>query len=232
MTATAPQSIGPQIIKTSYHPVKSFTAVSLVAVTDNVLVVNARLPVKSLKELQAYVRSNPGKLNMANAGSGTQSHLGGVLLAQAAGLDVVHVSYKGGGASVAATISGESPATITPAPAVLGHIRAGRLRALASGSPKRSSLTPEIPTLAESGLPNFVSNGWIGLLAPKSTSKTIVDKLYAAVITTVNDPTIARNMEKAGGDPETLPPAEFVKFMIEDWERFGNAIKLAKLKAD
>ena len=232
MTATASQSIGPQIIKTKYHPVKDFAAVSLVAVTDNILVVNPKLPVKSLKELQAYTKANPGKLNMANAGSGTQSHLGGVLLAQAAGLDVVHVPYKGGGASVAATISGESPATITPAPAVLGHIRAGRLRALASGSPKRSPLTPELPTLAESGLPGFVSNGWIGLLAPKGTPKPVVDKLYAAVVKTVSDPTIARNMEKAGGDPETMAPADFVKFMNEDWERFGKAIRFAKLKAD
>lgn len=231
-TATASQVIGPQIIKPRYDPIRDFAPISLIAVTDNILVVNPRLPVKSVKELIAYARANPGKLNWANAGSGTQSHLAGVLFAHAAGIDVVHVPYKGGGASVTATITGESPVTLTPAPAVLGHVRAGRLRALASGGAKRSPLTPEIPTLAESGLPGFVSTGWIGFLAPRATPQPILDKLHAVVVKAVSDPETARQMEKAGGDPETLPPAEFVKFMKEEWERFGQAIRIANLKAN
>lgn len=231
-TATASQVIGPQIIKTKYHPVNDFAAISLIAVTDNILVVNPKLPVKDLRELIAYTKANAGKVNMANAGAGTQSHLGGVLLARAAGLDVVHIPYKGGGASVAAAIAGESPVTITPAPAVLGHIRAKRLRALASGSARRSPLTPEIPTLAESGLRGFVSNGWIGLLAPKGTPKPVVDKLHAAIVKTVGDPVTARQMEKAGGDPETMTPAQFIEFMNEEWQRFGEAIRIAKLKPE
>ena len=232
MTATASQSIGPQIIKTKYHPIRDFEPVSLVAVTDNILVVNPRLPAKSLQDLQAYAKANPGKLNMANAGAGTQSHLAGVLLAQAAGLDVVHVPYKGGGASVAAALSGESPVTITPAPAVLGHIRAGRLRALASGSLKRSPLTPDIPTLPEAGLPGFVSNGWIGLLAPKGTPRAVVGKLHAAVVTTVSEPETTRQMQRAGGIPETMEQAAFIRFMSEDWERFGKAIRIASLRPE
>lgn len=233
-TATASQVIGPQIIaRMTYHPIRDFAPVSLFAVTDNILVVNPKLPVTTLKELVAHLKANPGRqINMANAGAGTQSHLAGVLLAHAAKLDVVHVPYKGGGASVAAVIGGESQVTITPAPAVLGHVRAGRLRALASGSAKRSPLTPEIPTLAESGLPGFVSNGWIGLLAPKATPKAVVDKLYATLVKTVSDPSTARAMEKAGGDPETLAPAAFVKFMNEEWQRFGQAIKIANLKPE
>ena len=233
-TATASQVIGPQIItKINYHPIGDFAPVSLLAVTDNILVVNPKLPITSLKELVAHMKANPGRqLNMANAGAGTQSHLAGVLLAHVAKLDVVHVPYKGGGASVAATIGGESQITITPAPAVLGHVRAGRLRALASGSAKRSPLTPEIPTLAEAGLPGFVSNGWIGLLAPKATPKTVVSTLHAAVVKAVNDPTTSKLMEKAGGDPETMQPAEFVRFMNEEWQRFGQAIKIAKLRPE
>lgn len=231
-TATASQVIGPQIIKPRYDPIRDFAPISLIAVTDNILVINPKLPVKSVKELIAYAKASPGKLNWANAGSGTQSHLAGVLFAHAAGIDVVHVPYKGGGASVAATITGESPVTLTPAPAVLGHVRAGRLRALASGGAKRSPLTPEIPTLAESGLPGFVSTGWIGFLAPKATPRPILDKLYAAVVKTVGDPETARQMQKAGGDPETMPPAEFVKFMNEEWERFGQAIRIAQLRVN
>lgn len=233
-TATASQVIGPQIItKVNFHPLRDFAPVSLFAVTDNILVVNPKLPVTTIKELVAHMKANPGRqLNMANAGAGTQSHLAGVLLAHVAKLDVVHVPYKGGGASVGAIIAGESQVTITPAPAVLGHVRAARLRALASGSAKRSPLTPEIPTLAEAGLPGFVSNGWIGLLAPKATPKAVVDKLYATLVKTVNDPVTSKAMEKAGGDPETLQPAEFVKFMNEEWKRFGQAIKIANLKPE
>lgn len=230
-TATASQVIGPQIIKPKYDPISDFSPVSMMAVTDNILVVNPKLPAKSYKELAAYIKANPGRLNMANAGSGTQSHLAGVLLAHAAGFDVVHVPYKGGGASVAATISGESPVTITPGPAVMGHVRAGRLRALASGGAKRSASMPDLPTLAESGLPGFVSNGWIGLLAPKATPKAVVDKLHAAVGKTVGHAETARQMELAGGTPDAMAPAEFAKFMREEWERFGQAIRIAKLKA-
>ncbi len=231
-TATASQVIGPQIVgKLKYDPAKSFEPVSLIAVTQNILVVNPKLPVKTLKELMAYASANPGKLNMANAGAGTQSHLAGVLLAHAAKLDVIQVPYKGGGASVGAVIAGESQVTITPAPAVMGHIRAGRLRALASGGKKRLSLTPELPTLIESGLPGFVSTGWIGLLAPKGTPKPIIDKLHAALVKTVNDPETAKLMERAGGDPETDTPAEFARLIDDEWKNFGDAIRIAKLKA-
>lgn len=231
-TATASQVIGPQIVgKLKYDPAKSFEPVSLIAVTQNILVVNPKLPVKTLKELITYANANPGKLNLANAGAGTQSHLAGVLLARAAKLDVIHVPYKGGGASVGAVIAGESPVTITPAPAVMGHIRAGRLRALASGGKKRLSLMPELPTLIESGLPGFASTGWIGLLAPKGTPKPIIDKLHAALVKTVNDPETAKLMERAGGDPETDTPAEFARLIDDEWKNFGDAIRIAKLKA-
>jgi tripartite-type tricarboxylate transporter receptor subunit TctC len=231
-TATASQVIGPQIIRPRCDPIKDFAPVSLIAVTDNILVVNPKLPVKTFKDLVAYTKANPGKLNWANAGSGTQSHLAGVLLAHVAGLDVVHVPYKGGGASVAATISGESPATITPGPAVFGHVRAGRLRAVASGGARRSPLTPDIPTLAESGLPGFVSTGWIGLLAPRATPKAVVDKLYSAVTKTLADSVTAKQMEQAGGAPEAMAPAAFVKFMNEEWQRFAQAIRIADLKVN
>ncbi len=232
-TATASQVIGPQIVKNvPYHPIRDFVPVSLFAITDNILVVHPKVPATNLKELVGHAKANPGKLMMANAGAGTQSHLAGVLLAYTAGMNVLHVPYKGGGASVAATVAGESPVTITPAPAVLSHVRAGRLRALASGSPKRSPLTPDIPTLTESGLAGFVSNGWIGLLAPKGTKKPVVDTLYAALVTTVNDPATSKLMERAGGDPETMPPADFVKFMNEEWKRFGDAIRIANLRAE
>ena len=142
-TATASQVIGPQIIKNvTFDPVNGFAPISLFAITQNVLVVNPGMPTKSVKELLAYAKANPGKLNLANAGSGTQSHLAGVLLAHTAGINVVHVPYKGGGPSVTAVVANESQATLTPGPAVMGHIRSNRLRALASGGAKRSRAYP------------------------------------------------------------------------------------------
>lgn len=230
-TATASQVIGPQIIKGSFDPKQDFEPISLLAITQNLLVVNPNVPVKTVKELIAYTKANPGKLNLANAGTGTQSHLAGVLLAKAAGLDMTHVPYKGGGASVAAVVAGESHATITPAPAVLGHVRAGRLRALASGGAKRSKLTPDIPTLTEAGVP-LESTGWIGLLAPKNTPRPILDKLHAAVVKALNNPATQKLMETQGADPETDTPAAFARFIDEEWKRFGEAIRLANLKAN
>lgn len=229
-TATASQVIGPQVVKNiPFDPLRDFAPISLVAITQNVLVVNPTVPVKTVKELIAYTKANPGKINLANAGTGTQSHLGGVLLAKAAGLDVTHVPYKGGGASVGAVVAGESHATITPGPAVLGHIRAGRLRALATGGAKRSSLTPDIPTLIESGV-KLESTGWIGLLAPKNTPKPVIEKLRSALAQALKDPGTRKLMENQGADPETDTPAQFAAFMNEEWKRFGQAIKLANLK--
>ncbi len=229
-TATASQVIGPQVVKNiPFDPMRDFAPISLVAITQNVLVVNPTVPVKTVKELIAYTKANPGKINLANAGTGTQSHLGGVLLSKAAGLDVTHVPYKGGGASVGAVVAGESHATITPGPAVLGHIRAGRLRALATGGAKRSSLTPDIPTLIESGV-KLESTGWIGLLAPKNTPKPVIEKLRSALAQALKDPGTRKLMENQGADPETDTPAQFAAFMNEEWKRFGQAIKLANLK--
>jgi tripartite-type tricarboxylate transporter receptor subunit TctC len=232
-TATASQVIGPQIIKNlRFDPANDFAPVVLFAITQNVLVVHPKVPVKSVKELLAYAKANPGKLNMANAGAGTQSHLAGVLFAHMTGFNAVHVPYKGGGASVAATIAGESQVTLTPGPAVLSHVRAGRLRALASGGERRSPLTPDLPTIIESGVSGFVSTGWIGFLAPKGTPKTIIGKLNATVVKIVNEPATRELMQRNGADPTASTPEEFGKFIREEYGRFGQAIRIAKLKAD
>jgi tripartite-type tricarboxylate transporter receptor subunit TctC len=231
-TATAPQVIGPQIIKNiGFDPIKGFAPISLFAITQNVLVVHPAMPVKSAKELLAYTRSNPGKLNLANAGSGTQSHLAGVLLAHTAGMNVVHVPYKGGGPSVTAVVANESQATITPGPAVMGHVRANRLRALASGGAKRSRLTPELPTLIESGI-HMESTGWIGFLAPLKTPKPITDKLFATLKQVVGEPATQKLMESQGADPERSGPEEFLRFIAAEYKRFGEAIRIANLKPE
>ncbi len=231
-TATASQVIGPQIIrKVSFDPVNGFTPISLFAITQNVLVVNPGLPVRNVKEFLAHARSNPGKLNLSNAGAGTQSHLAGVLLAHTAGINVIHVPYKGGGPSVGAVVGNESQATITPGPAVLGHVRSNRLRALASGGAKRSPLTPDLPTLIESGI-NMESTGWIGFLAPPGTPKAVTDRIFAALKQVVSDPATQKLMESQGADPETSGPEVFRRFIAAEYKRFGEAIRIANLKAE
>ena len=231
-TATASQVIGPQIMKNvPFDPVNGFTPVSLFAITQNILVVNPATPYNNVKELIAYARANPGKLNLANAGSGTQSHLAGVLLAHIAGIAVVHVPYKGGGPSVVAVVANESQATLTPSPAVMGHMRANRLRGLATGGAKRSALTPDIPTLIESGV-NLESTGWIGFLAPPKTPKAITERLLSALIQAVRDPATQKFMEAQGADPEAGGPDAFRRFIAAEYKRFGEAIRIANLKAE
>lgn len=231
-TSTGAQVISPQIYqKLNYQPVKDFAQISLFAITQNLLVVNPGLPVNSVKELMAHARANPGKLNMSNAGAGFQSHLAGVLFTHMTGINVLHVPYKGG-ASLIAVMGNEAQFTIAPGPAVLGHVRAGRLRALATGGEKRSPLTPDLPTIIEAGVPGFVSTGWAGLMAPKATPKRILDKLHASIVKVVNDPVTREMIERQGGDPVTSTPAEFTKFIGQEYARFSQAISIAKLKVE
>jgi tripartite-type tricarboxylate transporter receptor subunit TctC len=231
--ATGTAVISPQTFKKlAYDPIKDFEYISLFAITQNVLVVHPSLPVKSVKELLAYAKANPGKLNMANAGSASQSHLACVLFTHMAAIDVVHVPYKGGGASVTALIGNESQVTITPAPAVLSHVRAGRLRALATAGAQRSPLTPELPTVIEAGVAGYLSSGWMGLMAPARTPKPILDKLLATLVKAVQTPATRELFERQGADPVTSTPAEFKKFVAEEYARFTQAIRLANLKPE
>ncbi len=231
--ATGTAVISPQTFKKlSYDPIRDFEYISLFAITQNVLVVHPSLPVKSVRELLAYAKANPGKLNMANAGAASQSHLACVLFTHMASIDVVHVPYKGGGASVTALIGNESQVTITPAPAVLGHVRGGRLRALATAGAKRSPLTPDLPTISEAGVPGYLSRGWMGLLEPARTPKPILDKLLATLVKVVETPATRELFERQGADPVTTTPAEFKKFVAEEYARFTQAIKLANLKPE
>ena len=232
--ATASQVIGPQLYKstTTYDPFKDFTPISLFAITENILVVNPKAPFKTVKELLAYAKANPGKVNWANAGSGFQSHLAGVLFTHMAGIDVLHVPYKGAGLSVGAVISGESHVTIGPAPALMPHVVAGRMRAIAMGGEKRSPMWPDLPTISESGVPGYVSNGWAGFMVRTGTSKPIRDTLHSAVLKTVGDAGVVSALRKVGCEPVSGTPEEFRKLIAADYKRFGDAIRAAQLKVN
>jgi tripartite-type tricarboxylate transporter receptor subunit TctC len=231
-TSTGVQVISPQIYrKLPYDPIRDFTPISMFAVTQNVLVVGPTLGIASVKDLIAYAKANPGKLNMANAGAGFQSHLAGVLFTHMTGTDMQHVPYKGG-ASLIAVMSNESQLTIAPGPSLMVHVRSGRLRALATGGEKRSPLTPELPTIIEAGVPGFVSTGWAGLMGPKALPKPVFEKIYGTLVKVINDPGTRELLERQGGEPITSTPAEMVKFIGEESARFAQAVKLAKLKVE
>lgn len=230
--ASASQIIGPLIYKSviTYDPFRDFRPISLFAITTNVLVVNPAMPIKSVKELVAYARANPGKLRWSNAGSGFQSHLAGVLFTSMAGIDVLHVPYKGAGPSLNAAIAGESQVTFVPAPSVMAHVRGGRLRALAVGGEKRSEVAPELPTIIESGVPGFVSSGWAGLMAPSRVSDSIVRTLHATLHQALNEPATNDAMKKVGAEPLVSSAAEFAALVKSDWKNYADAIRIADLK--
>ena len=232
--ATASQIIGPHIYKKvlKYDPQKDFTPIGMFGVTQNVLVVNPKTPFKSVKDIISYAKSNPGKINWGNAGTGFQSHLASVLLTHMAGIEVLHVPYKGAGPLVAAVIAGESLVTIGPAPAWMVHVQSGRARALAMGGEKRSVLWPELPTIIESGVPGYVSDGWAGLMGPKGLPKPLQDKLHAIVVKVVNEPAVNEALKKVGAEPLTGTPAEFARRIASDWKSTGEAIRVSGLKVD
>ena len=229
VSSTAMQVVSPQLYKKlPYHPIGDFTPLAMLAVTQNMLVTNPGVPFKTVKELIAYAKANPGKLNMANAGSGFQSHLAAVLFTHMTGIDVHHIPYKGG-TSVMNVIAGESHMTIVPGPSVMNQVRAGKVRVLGTGGDKRSPLTPDIPTIQEAGVPGYVSTGWAGLMAPKGLPKPLADKLYASLEKMMRDPATRDMFMKQGADPMFSTPKEMVEMIESEYGRFGQAIKLAGL---
>lgn len=237
VSSTGMQVITPQIYKNlSYDPIRDFVPLSLVAITHNMLVVTPTLPVQTVPELIAHAKAHPGRLNMSNAGSGFQSHLAGVLFTHMTGVNVQHVPYKGG-ASLVAVIANEAQVTIAPMPAVIGHVRSGKLRALATGGEKRSVVTPTLPTIGEAGVPGFVSTGWMGLMLPAGPSragppKPLYERLRAAVVKAVEDPATREQMERQGGEAMTSTPEAFLQLIREEFKRFQTAINLAGLKVE
>jgi tripartite-type tricarboxylate transporter receptor subunit TctC len=232
MSSTAMQVISPQIYKDlTYHPTKDFRQVSLIASTQNVMVANANQPFKSVKEMLAYAKANPGKVNMANAGSGFQSHLAAVLFTSMANINVLHVPYKGG-TSLTMVAAGESHVTIVPLPSAIAQLRAGRVIPLGSGGEKRSThpLLKGVPTIAESGVPGYVSTGWAGIATPKAVSKPLFDRLYATLVKVMNDPTTKELFERQGAEVMTSTPEQMLAHINAEYGRFSQAIKLAGLK--
>ncbi|HXZ55189.1 MAG TPA: tripartite tricarboxylate transporter substrate-binding protein [Burkholderiales bacterium] len=232
LASPAGMSIAPLLQKrVTYDPVNDFQFVSLVAMQPNMLVVTPSLPVKTVRELIDYCRARPGQVNMASAGPGSQSHLAGTMLQIAGEFGSVHVPYKGGGPSVASVMSGESQWTLTPASAVAGPVRSGRLRALAQSLPKRTQLLEGVPAVAET-LPGFSYSAWVGLLAPKATPLSVAQKLRAALLKTLALPEVKEGFGKQGAEISTDTPEEFREMVRAEIENMKKVVKAADLKIE
>jgi len=230
--STAAMSIAPHLHKKlPYDPIKDYEYIGMFGVTPNILVVNQQQPVKTVKEWLEWVRSRGTQLNMASAGAGSQSHLTGVALIVAAGVQSTHVPYKGGGASVASVVAGESHWTITPAPAVMNIIASGRLRALGHSLPGRTALLKDMPSISEV-VPGFKYSGWNGLLAPKGTPKPILDKLGAALQKAGNSAELRKHFTQQGAEVVLTSGDEFRKHVAEEIKTVAGVVKAAGLKTE
>lgn len=215
----------------SFHPVNDYDYVVQYAETLNVLVVHPSLPIKSVKEFLAYAKSGKKPFNMASAGAGSQSHLSGAYFQQRAGIDSLHVPYKGGGPSSAAVVANESQWTLIPAPAAMVHVNAGRMRALAQTLPRPTPLLPGIPPIAET-LPGFDYSGWMGFFVPKGTPKPIIDKLRSAVVKTMESPEVKKGMAFQATEIVVRGPEEFRKVVRESMVENEKLVKSLGLTAN
>lgn len=232
VTSLGALTVSPHIRKDlAYDPMRDFEYVAMYSRQGNILVVHPGLPVKSVRELIDYAKARQGKLIMASAGNGAQSHLNGTSLMAAAGFTSLHVPYKGGGPSVAAVVAGESQWTITPSAATMSLIRAGRLRALGHSLPQRSALFPDIPPIGET-IPGFKYVAFSGILAPKGVPKPILDKIRMTMERVVASPEVREQFAQQGAEPASGTPEEFRRAVQEELNEVGKLVKAIGLKVD
>ncbi|HXF67633.1 MAG TPA: tripartite tricarboxylate transporter substrate binding protein [Burkholderiales bacterium] len=215
----------------TFDPVKDYDYVLQFAETPNVLVVNPGLPIKTVKELVDYAKSGKSPFNMASAGAGSQSHLSGEFFKQSAGIQSLHVPYKGGGASVASVIAGESQWTLTPAPAVMSHVKAGRLRAIGHSLPKRSALLGDIPPIAET-IPGFDYSGWQGFFMPKGTPRPIIEKMRVAVRKTMELAEVRTGLATQATEIVIREPEAFRKVVADSMAKHAKLVQAIGLTAN
>ena len=233
MGTVGTHAINPSLYsKMPYDHVKDFVPVILVAGVPNVLVVNPSLPVKSVRELIDYAKANPGKLNFASSGNGTSIHLSGELFKTMTGVQMTHVPYKGSSPALTDLMGGQVQLMFDNLPSSLSFIKAGKLRALAVTSSERSATLPELPTLAESGLPGFEASSWFGVLAPAGTPKDIVDKINGAVAAWLATPEAKEKLLSQGALVAGGTPEAFTKHIAAETAKWAKVVKASGAHVD
>ena len=215
-----------------YDAFRDFAPVSRTNINPQALVANSALPVSNVKELIAYAKANPGRLNVASSGVGTPNHLGAEMLKYLAKIDIVHIAYKGGGPAMTDLIGGEVQLQFSSIPTVLTHVKTGRIKMLAIGSAKRSPALPDVPTIAEAGVPGYEYTTWYGIFAPRGTPAAIVAKLNGAVVTAMAAPEVTQRLMPQGAEPSSSTPAELTRYMTEESARWQKTIKAAGIRIE
>src|SRR5688572_7509673 len=230
MATSSTHSIGPVLQKVPYDPIKDFTPITHVANVPNVLVVSPKLEVKNLKELVALARAQPGKLNYASAGTGSITQLNVEKLKLIAKLDIVHVPYKGTQLSIPDLASGNVAMLFDSLASALPNIKSGNARPIVLNAPKRSALLPEVPTLAEAGMPEFDLYTWFGLFAPAGAPAEAVARLQREVVAALKAPDVLERFAAVGAEPVGSTPAEFVERIRSDAASWAEVIRVANVK--
>ena len=218
--------------KLNYDAVKDFAPISLVAAVPNVMVTNPAVNAQNLAEFIALAKTRPGGMNFGSGGSGTSNHLAGELFNSVVGVKLVHVPYKGVNLAMNDVLSGQVQLVVMGIPAVAPHIKAGKLRALGVLARERSPTLPDVPTIAEAGLPNFEVTTWYGVLAPAGTPRTIINRLNAELVRIMHSPELKDRLAALATDPLTGTPDEFAEFIRQEIAKWGKVVRDAGLKAD
>lgn len=218
--------------KTRYDLLRDFDAVSQIAASAYILTVNPALPVQSVKDLIAYAKANPSKLNYASTGPASLAHLSGELFAMITGTQLVHIPYKGVGAALPDMLTGRTQMSFFSGGSVMSQVRTQKLKALAVASPKRSKLTPDLPTMIEAGVPGFVVTQWHGLLAPRGTPRAVIDRLHGEIVKAVQRPDVASRLALDGTESIGSSPKEFAAFLRAERDQWAKVAKAAKIQAN
>jgi tripartite-type tricarboxylate transporter receptor subunit TctC len=233
LMATPPLAVNPSLYsKVPYVLDRDFSAVSNVAASSNLLAVHPALPAVTTRELIALLKANPGKHNYGSSGIGGAGHLAMALFANMAGVDIVHVPYKGGAPAVTDLVAGRLSLMMANLTTAQPHIRAGRLRGIGIGTKSRSRLFPELPTLSESGVPGYEANNWNGIVVPAGTPRAVIERLHREISAALKDPAIAQRMTGAGLDPIGDTPQQFARYLKAEAAKWGALVKSAGIKAE
>jgi len=213
-----------------YDPLRDFSAVTLVGSVPNVLVLHPSVPAKTVKEFIAVAKARPGKLNFASTGNGTSQHLSAELFKFMAGLDMVHIPYKGTAPALTELVAGQVDLAFENMPALIPHIQAGRLRALAVTTTKRSAVMPELPTIAEAALPGYDASVWFGVFAPAGTPRPVVDRLHGEILKALQTQDLKSRMIAMGTDVSGMGPDDFSAYVRKEIPKWANLVKAAGVK--